>query len=452
MNTTEVGDILEERLFELFRKEIDSDRFWAKKSCCKIFRKKAYYSKDRGANIVFDIAIEIYLPNATEYSMVVFIECKNYKHSVPVDDAEEFFAKVQQIAPANSKAVIASTASFQSGTRNYAKSKGVGLIRYFDPKNFKWELRRSSSAGARSISADLALQIEKGICTDDFKSEVFDLYMQSPIRETNSLWDFLEDIVGSSPLKTPEIKSVSNSRSRLICQVPYLEKGELESRSAEIVGAIDYVSGEVSLEAICDIERSKNDLKVIRCLEHPLSESTTEILGRITFEPLEILIYPKDHSNRGRERFTLAHELAHHFLDHGRYIVCESCDENDLLARSRKISDGSDIARMEFQANFFAASLLMPRENVLEDFRNLVCDLQISNRGHGALYVDHQPCNVHNYEFVIGELTRRYAVSRSAATIRLESLGLLYDARSTLDRKQMPSVIDHLLNADFLRG
>ncbi len=152
MSTTRAGDSLERAIYDLFATEIEADRFFAKKTNCKLFRKKSYYSKDRGEKIIFDISIEVYLPGATDYSMLMLIECKRYTHAVPVDDAEEFFTKVQQVAAANAKAVIASTASFQSGTRAFAKSKGIGLLRYFDATNFKWELRRSPSAGARDRS------------------------------------------------------------------------------------------------------------------------------------------------------------------------------------------------------------------------------------------------------------------------------------------------------------
>jgi len=152
-STTEKGNALERHIRDLFQAEIDADRFWVKRQNCKVFLKKGYFSKDRGTEIIFDVSIEVYLPGAREYSSLVLIECKNYGHRVPVDDAEEFFAKVQQVAAANAKAVIASTASFQSGARQFAKSKGMGLIRYFSPENFKWELKRSPSGTARTTSA-----------------------------------------------------------------------------------------------------------------------------------------------------------------------------------------------------------------------------------------------------------------------------------------------------------
>src|SRR5688572_9084792 len=136
LTTSSRGITLEKRIYDLFQSEIDADRFWAKKENCKVYWKQGYYSKDRAREIIFDVAVEVFLPGAKEYSALVLIECKNYSHPVPVDDVEEFYSKVQQVAAANAKAVIASTAPFQSGTRTFAKSKGIGLMRYFGSDNF----------------------------------------------------------------------------------------------------------------------------------------------------------------------------------------------------------------------------------------------------------------------------------------------------------------------------
>jgi hypothetical protein len=51
--------------------------------------------------------------------------------------------------------------------------------------------------------------------------------------------------------------------------------------------------------------------------------------------------------------------------------------------------------------------------------------LDISDSGFGALYVDNQPCNRESYKLVTSQLMRSYGVPRTAASIRLESLGLL---------------------------
>jgi IrrE N-terminal-like domain/Restriction endonuclease len=336
MNTTRTGEALETRVRDLFQAEIDGDRFWVKKENCKIFWKKGYHSKVRNDEIVFDVAIEIYIPGSKEYSALVLIECKNYASPVPVDDAEEFFIKVQQVAAANAKAVIASTASFQSGTRAFAKSKGIGLLRYFDANTFKWELKRSPSARARSTSADEAHLVEEGLAREDFRSLVFDLYMQSPVRETNSLWEFFEDLVLDAALTPAQARRIANPRSKLVNQVPFREKDELESQSVELLSELGYTGGEVGLNALCDRERQRANLIVRTGVPSLETESQTPVLGRITFDPLVIEIFAHGTSNRGRDRFTLAHELAHYLLNHGQHLVREACDDSDfVLQRSR---------------------------------------------------------------------------------------------------------------------
>ena len=441
MNSTAIGDALEEQILALIKSEINADRFWAKKTCCKVFRKKGYHSKDRDAKIIFDVSIEIYLPGSTQYSLLILIECKNYTHAVPVDDAEEFFAKVQQVAAANVKAVVASTASFQSGTRAFAKSKGIGLLRYFSKSNFKWELYRSASASARTTSADASSRVEAGLSTPEFKSDVFDLYMQSPARETNSLWDFIEDLSVSSLLTSVQVRKVANSRSRLTSQVSFLEKGELEAIADDTLSQAGYSFGEVSLDAICAREADRCKLVVATDAPSLGSDEPNPILGRIAFDPLHIHVYAQPVPNRGRERFTLAHELAHHLLNHQQYMAGEFCDEGDFVLQRQRIDDGTDIARMEFQANYFAASLLMPRACFTADFWRVVSGLGLTDRGFGPLYVDNQRCNLQSFEVVTGHMMRMYGVSRTAAKIQLESLGLLRDVRGQGEARGMQAVL-----------
>lgn len=422
---------MEERVRDLLQEEIDADRFWAKQSNCKVFWKKGYHSKDRGTDIIFDVSIEIYLPGATEYSAVVLVECKNYSHPVPVDDVEEFFAKVQQVAAANAKAVVASTASFQSGAMAFAKSKGIGLMRCFEPDGFKWELRRSPSAAARSASLDEANLVEAGLSQQDYQSEAFDLYMQSPVRKTNALWDFLEDLVSHSGLTPSQIREVSNPRSKIANQVPFYEKDDLENRGEEILSELGYVNGVVPLEALCSRESERHGLRVNLQVRSPHVGIGTPTLGRIRFAPLVIDVYAQEVENLGRDRFTLAHELAHHLLGHGQYLIQESCDDSDFSLQRRAFVGGSDIARMEFQANYLAASLILPRAHVVADFNVAIRSLNIVDRGFGRLYVDDQPCNLQSYRAVTGHLMRKYGVSRTAAKVRLEAMGLLRDARET---------------------
>jgi hypothetical protein len=442
-STSAQGNLLERRIRDLFESEIDADRFWAKKKNCKVFWKKGYFSKDRGRDIVFDVAIEVYLPEAREYSCLVLIECKNYTRSVPVDDAEEFFAKVQQVAAANVKAVIASTGSFQYGTREFAKSKGMGLMRYFGPEHFKWELKRSPSASARTASAEDAEFVASALSRDSFQSLAFDLYLQSPVRDTNSLWDFFEDLMLDALLTPEQARRISNRRSKLNSQVPFCEKDALESIALDVLSELNYSGGEVNLDLLCELESARTGLTVEKGV-HALAGTPEPVLGRITFDPLVIQVYAVGPYHRGRDRFTLAHELAHHLLDHGRFMTRESCDDRDFALQRSPVVEGTDIARMEFQANFLAASLLMPRTHVFRDFHGLVRNLEISNRGFGPLYLDDQPCNLQSFDSVTGGLIQRYGVSRSAVKIRLESLGLLRDARRRAGLRPIQGILASL--------
>ena len=263
--------------------------------------------------------------------------------------------------------------------------------------------------------------------------------MQSPTRATNSLWDFAEDMALDSGLSPAAIAVLSNRRSRLAAQVPFREADELEAKAAEVLADVSYTAGFVSLDDICAMQASRCGLIVVTGLALDDADDPNSVLGRIRFEPLEIQVYAQLHA--GRERFTLAHELAHHLLGHGSYMARESSDEQDFVLKRKGLAQGTDIARMEFQANYFAASLLMPRLGFVKDFRLLMRTLDIADRGFGALYVDDQPCNMQSFAHVTGQLMQRYGVSRSAAVIRLESLGLLKDARGWRGPKPVQSAL-----------
>lgn len=97
------------------------------------------------------------------------------------------------------------------------------------------------------------------------------------------------------------------------------------------------------------------------------------------------------HTSKARDRFTIAHELGHYFL-HYRLPKLNGKDTGPLRAARA----GNDQA--ETEANWFAASFLMPENSFREAF-------EISN---GDLVV----------------LANKFEVSMSAASVRAKSLGL----------------------------
>lgn len=428
-STTKRGDSLEKRVYEFLSAELAAGRFFAKAECCKVRRKPKYFSRDRGGEITFDVSIELYMPGATEYSAVVLVECKNYSSAVPVDDAEEFYTKIQQVAAAKAKGVIASTAAFQTGTREFARSKGIGLLRYFSRSKCKWELMRSPATGGGVDRSEDATEVTAGLSNPDHRSEVFDFYLQSPSRDTHSLWGFLEDLLLDDALTPSQLRRIANPKAKAADLVPFIEKDELEGIASGTLEELAYSSGEVPLSEICSIETKRSGLSVHLDVQPSADFVERQVLGRITFNPPRIEVFKQDSPNLGRVRFTLAHELAHHLLGHGKHMVREFCEQADFSLERSATAEGTNVARMEFQANYLAASLLLPRHNVVTEFRALVRKLDLPNRGFGSLYVDDQPCNLQSFEIVTGHFKQKYSVSHTAASIRLQTLGLLKDAR-----------------------
>jgi hypothetical protein len=129
MSTTAKGDAFEERVFAQLQGELAKGALGLIPECCRIFRKKGYHSRDRNSPIEFDVSIEVFRPGADAFSLLWLWECKDYAGAVPVDDVEEFWAKVQQVAGVNVKAGFAASGELSRGAISFARSKGMAVIR-----------------------------------------------------------------------------------------------------------------------------------------------------------------------------------------------------------------------------------------------------------------------------------------------------------------------------------
>jgi hypothetical protein len=129
MSSVSKGNAFEDRVFAAIKTELVEDRLGLSPAAAKPFKKKGYFSRDRDDNIIVDVSIEVWLPSATQWSMLWVCECKDYSHLIPVDDVEEFKAKLDQIAGANKKGVMAISGALQKGALSYARANGIGVIR-----------------------------------------------------------------------------------------------------------------------------------------------------------------------------------------------------------------------------------------------------------------------------------------------------------------------------------
>ena len=131
-----------------------------------------------------------------------------------------------------------------------------------------------------------------------------------------------------------------------------------------------------------------NDIKVY---EADLEKNVSGAIGyNDKTECFEILVNSGD--SRARQRFTIAHELAHYFMH--KDILQSENGHVDILYRTEKTQD--EIKR-EREADYFAGALLMNK--------TLLVNLRSS--------------------YNIKELAELFEVSVSAMTVRLDTLGIL---------------------------
>ena len=438
MDTVKKGDELEGKVFEYFEAMILADSFVAKADCCRIFTKKGYYSRDRQSDIVFDVSVEIGFPGDPELSLLYLIECKNYAGRVPVDDIEEFLAKVDQVGSAKTKAVVVSAQGFQRAAIDYAKAKGVGLMRFFGPEGKKWLLKRSPAVSV-SWAVDFAPDDGEALVAleqPSYTSEYFDWCCLSPNGATNSVNRFFWSLVMHST--TPEfgklLEQVVNTSRPPWPMVPFLEVDEVEAKAQDVHDHLGYSSGAVDLVRVCDWQTKVCDLQIEIGGSYHEKRLGGEVLGTFSKDPPKIEVFESEDPHR--DRFTLAHELGHHILGHSAYLEAEYTQERDFSEQPNNALRAKEIRRMEWQANSFASCLLLPRERFLRLFIHATNQLQLRDRGFGPLFVDDQRINLHNFYSVTNRLKSEFDVSRTVVMIRLEQLRLLNDSRHSPRRLQ----------------
>ena len=138
-------------------------------------------------------------------------------------------------------------------------------------------------------------------------------------------------------------------------------------------------------------------------LESPFQSDVSGALVR-SGKAVAIAVNLSQHPNR--QRFTIAHELAHYFLKHK-----EEGDHLDwkftVLRRDGNSSTATDAH--EIEANRFAARLLMPEDFLRSDVTQLA-----KFNGEAALS-----------DAEIQALAKKYEVSKTAMGWRLANLGLI---------------------------
>ena len=153
------GVSFEKEVFTIVRELVKKNNFLIGEPNVKVLKKPKYYSKDREALIECDISVEKYLGNPNKIkdlrpSIIVVIECKDYSRAIPVDDVEEFHAKLQQIGADNTKGImITRNGYFQKSALAYGRSKGIALARILPDEQVHFMVYRGYGPEESNFSA-----------------------------------------------------------------------------------------------------------------------------------------------------------------------------------------------------------------------------------------------------------------------------------------------------------
>jgi Zn-dependent peptidase ImmA (M78 family) len=252
-------------------------------------------------------------------------------------------------------------------------------------------------------------------------------------------------------------EDADEDRKPMTRNVPYLSEEEIERDAAALLAEYE-AARTVTIEPPIPIEDIiEKHLKLgfefsdaHRLFGVPRSGPNSDILGALFFDERRIVIdesldpeeYP---SNEGRYRFTLAHEGGGHWRLHRRLFardpaqagLFDAPEAPTFICRTSQAK-----AREEWQADFYASCLLMPRKLVF-----VAWDQAFPDRKQRVLQpttkIDHPFVEIERFgscipgaEFTEREdqtlerfakpFAKKFGVSSIAMRIRLENLGLLH--------------------------
>lgn len=393
VSTTAKGDAFEERVFNIVQHLLQLEKLPINCKHSNIYCKKKYTSIESKKDIIFDLAIETFMPNSNEIANLTLIECKDYASPIEVSKIRDFIYRMNEVRA--NKGYFFTTSYFQNGAINLAIANHVGLVIVGNTNELQWKTRRIHIRDKKEVENDV-FNIIRGL-----QPKINYSFAAIGKSYYNNLFEFLISDVGLhlQPLK-----------------IPYRD-------NEQIIEIINNELGDYNI--ISNLEL----LKFISKREYHIEQSVlpNNILGEVDFESKKITISNTLYKGSPRWRFTIAHELGHIIL-HSEQIKESNIkaidDYFDDEMSNINISDKT-ISRMEIQANSFAAILLAPSSSLDIAYKTLFIKEGIRN--FPILTIDNQPCNINLANRMLSTLSSYFNVSKEVVKKRLLDLGYLQD-------------------------
>ncbi|WP_037316022.1 ImmA/IrrE family metallo-endopeptidase [Salegentibacter sp. Hel_I_6] len=384
MNTVKIGDAFEARTKTLIRKIIDNHELSINPAHCIVQEKVKYHSVKRKKEIIFDLSIEVRHPKANKPFLVCIIECKNLNKPVPVDDIEEFESKVDGIQEFQTKKIVIAKNGFQSGAFDTAKTLGITLI--------------------------------------DVDEEGYTIVLYKPEKQFN---------IDTKQLEIEEELENAIRKALLPDKIEGLKKLSAKGINGIVVEFLKKIDSNITeryektpLDKVTAYLKEESSLK-INDSNYLFDDSGSEQLGFYDVKKKAIYISPKVR-NTVRFPFVLAHEIGHFILHSelkANQFTYDNFKDSEYSLFIQKNILVNDKNWIEWQANCFAASLLMPEETIIARLIDIQTKMGISKQGR--IYLDNQSINKIDFRSIVEKLATFFGVSKISIEYRLESLGLI---------------------------
>jgi Zn-dependent peptidase ImmA (M78 family) len=403
LNTVEIGDKFELKSLGIIKKMIEEEQLGHLTEHIRIFQKKEYFSSLRKKNIKFDLTIEVWPPGANRYVLLYIIECKDFDKRVPVNKIEDFHSKILQVAGVNVKGIFISNSPLQEGGFNLAESTGMMVIEGESCEDYKIILHRKSRQTEPHAIPLITDTIDRSIIDEGSKH--------------------IERLIDKKILSSFQIISRDN---RISFGIDKLSKEDIEKISKDELDKIDpkILTNAHTLSTKKLIEYLKNEYKVSIC-----DINDASILGSCDYNNntigLNTLI-----RNTNRELFILAHEFGHYTL-HQRLSIGQtlynSFNDFELNFKTGKHDLNNPRQWIEWQANYFAASLTLPKAQFLAHLWK--CQDQL-NKSRGTIFLDDQYQNIKDFNEITKRLAYLFNVSKTSIIYRLKEMELINNQSS----------------------
>ena len=219
--------------------------------------------------------------------------------------------------------------------------------------------------------------------------------------------------------------------------IPRLSANEIEMKAEEVIEFFDprILKSSCQTPLMNFIQETCNRFNVGLDLSQDLGISPQghKIMGMYCFHPRKILI---DKSLKGDNRinFILGHEFGHLVLHRDAIIKKKGYSDvdisdtvRDFVTNRKKLLTNRDW--IEWQANRFASSILIPRATLIMALLSVQKSLGI-NHNLGYVYLDQMPYSLRDFNQTLQKLQIIYHVTKKNVEYRLNELGILIDQRN----------------------